>query len=85
MDWLNDMPEVTVGDKVLAKMAQRLIDGAVVFRIQYWGGYGNEILDDYRAWVCEWIEREPNMERRTLKIWQTEINISHGVRCPPVC
>jgi hypothetical protein len=81
MDWLDDMPEVTGGDKVLAQMAQRLIDGPVVFRIQYWGGMGIEILDDYRAWVCERIEREPNMERRALKIWQTEINRSHRVRC----
>lgn len=74
MDWMDDLPQVTGIDLVVALMAQKLMDGPVTFRSPFWDGdVIIETLNDYRSWIyiVTKIYDEPGMEEKALEIWET--------------
>lgn len=77
MDWRSELQPLTGVDRFVTEMAQRLMNGPVVFRCPYWDGDVTIVsLDDYRAWIraTERIENDKGAERRALEIWETEKN-----------
>ena len=75
MDWLNDLPEVTGIDRVVAEMAQRLMSRPVIFRSPFWDGDVKiETLGDYHAWARTnvRIDNERGAGLRASEIWEEE-------------
>lgn len=76
MDWLNEFPEVTGIDKVVAEAARRLMAGPVFFRSQFFDGEVRiEDLRDYRAWTktVSRLNNEPGADFRRRELRDVEI------------